>query len=190
MPAVDWLSSMSPRASRKACLLNILAKLAGERAPLLDTVTGIFFADVDRIYTEVTPECASLMQRLADDPRTPFNAEGPPKASVHSRILTRAGVPHDAYSLRSFRQQGRNSLQVVVASPRDGRGDRHFAELDIDLGNPLQDLVGIIVHLGELVNPGKTDHVALRKKLLKTSARDFICYDVVEPHVEARVLEP
>ena len=47
MPAVEWLNSLTPRASRKACLLNVLAKLAAERTPLLDTV--------DTIYDVVVP---------------------------------------------------------------------------------------------------------------------------------------
>ena len=189
MPALAWLDSLRPRASRKACLLNVLAKLASNSAPLLDTVETIFFADVDRIYTEVTPACAALVERLAADPRRPFFAEGTPKAAVHLRILERAGVSRDRYRLRSYRQEGRNCLQVVVAAPRDGERGRHFAEFDIDLGNPLQDVAGIFVHLGELLDPDRTDHFALRERLLRdTAARDFICYDVVEPHVDVRVL--
>jgi hypothetical protein len=189
LQAIDWLNAMTPRASRKACLLNVLAKLAAIREPLLDTVDSLLFADVDRIYTEVRPELAALARRLADDPAKPFFAEGSPKAPVHLRMLKHAQVSRDDYELASYRQQGRNCLQIIVASPLEGRGDRHFAEFDIDLGNPLQDIAGFIVHLGELANPSRTDHFSLRDKLLKSTTRDFVCYDIVEPHVEVRVLD-
>ena len=184
-----WLDSMTPRASRKACLLNVLAKLAAAPAAIVDTVDSIFFADVDRIYTEVGPGCAPLMQQLATDPRRPFFPEGSPKAEVHFRMLDRAGVARSDYDLRSFRQAGRNSLQVVVATPKPGRGSRRFAEFDIDLGNPLEDLVGFFVHVGELLDSDRTDHFALRAALVASPAGEFLCYDVVEPQVTVRIVE-
>jgi hypothetical protein len=185
----QWLDSMTPRASRKACLLNVLAKLASAPAAVADTVESIFFADVDRIYTEVGSGCAPLLQQLAMDPRRPFFPEGTPKAEVHFRMLDRAGVARADYELRSFRQAGRNSLQVVTATPKPGRGSRRFAEFDIDLGNPLEDVVGFVVHLGELLDSSRTDHFALRSALMASPAGEFLFYDVVEPHVTVRMVE-
>ena len=47
----------------------------------------------------------------------------------------------------------------MVACPKDGEdGAYHYADLDLDLGNSLQDLVGFFVHMGELLNPDRTDH--------------------------------
>jgi hypothetical protein len=182
-----WLETVGPRAVRKACLINILAKLRAMQDPLLDSVVSIFFAGVDRVYTRVTQQCGELLSRLADDAKKPFYREGPPKSPVHERILTRAGVTAADYTLDSFRQEGRNCLQVVVATPRDPER-MHFAEFDIDLGNPLQDVTGFVVHIGEVAGPARTDHFALRGKLLKSSAGPFLCYDIVEPHVEAHVV--
>lgn len=189
VPVIEWLSSMRPRARRKACLLNILAKLSVIQEPLLGTVEAVFFADVDRIYTQATTDCARLLSRLADDPKKPFFQEGTPKSAVHRRMLRRAGVEESQYELVSFRQEGRYCLQVVVGLPRDGDGP-HFAEFDIDLGNPLQDVAGFVVHLGEVAGPGRTDHFTLRERLLKSPARDFLCYDIVEPHVEVAIVSP
>jgi hypothetical protein len=188
LPLPQWLESMTPRASRKACLLNVLAKLSALREPLLDTVTRVFFVDVDRAYTEVTPRCAQLLRELADNPKKPFFAEGSPKSPVHFKLLTRAGVGPEDYRLESYRQEGRNCLQAVVAVPIRDPEAPHFAEFDIDLGNPLQNVSGFVVHLGELANPDRTDHFALRERLLKSPAAEFLCYDVVEPLVASRVL--
>ena len=188
IPVLHWLDSMTPRASRKACLLNVLAKLSAMREPLLDTVDRIFFADVDRTYAEVTPRCAELLRELAADPTKPFYSEGTPKSATHRRLLTHAGVWPDDYELESYRQEGRYSLQAVVAVPKHDPHLRHYAEFDIDLGNPLQDVKGFIVHLGEVASPGRTDHFALREKL-KATCEDFLCYDIVEPHVTSRVLQ-
>ena len=56
-------------------------------------------------------------------------------------------------------------MQAVVGVPQE-RGNPYFADLDIDLGNPLQDIQGFIIHMTELAG-GPTDHLALFKKLSK-----------------------
>ena len=189
MPASEWLDSLTARASRKACLLNVLGKLAADVPSVLDTVDGIFFADVDRVYTEVTPQCAAVMRQLANGANQPFIGEGPPAAGIHRRLLRKANVADADYDMNSYRQRGSNCLQVVVASPKPGRGDRHVAEFDIDLGNAREDAVGFLVHFGEVINPGRTDHFKLRDKLLNTAAGAFLPYDIVEPHVTARIVD-
>ncbi|MGH9855227.1 MAG: hypothetical protein ACREBD_35790, partial [Blastocatellia bacterium] len=87
----------------------------------------------------------------------------------------------DKFRLHSFRQQGKNSLQVIVAVPPGGGAARRFyAEFDIDLGNPAQDLEGFFIHLGELLAPGKTDHLKLRDKLAKDqTVREFLYHRVI-----------
>lgn len=182
--AADWLASQHPRPSRKACFLNLLAKL--RTAPtasnhLLRSVHHVFFADVDRIYARIDRELFIRLETLARDPSKPFYDEGSPTSAGHRKLLERISRFEgnaDQYRLRSFRQEGKNSMQAVVAVPHDITR-HHYADFDIDLGNPLQDVVGFVIHLGELINPGKTDHLALREKLgsNKTIAQ-FLFYEV------------
>jgi hypothetical protein len=184
--AADWLTSRPPRPRRKACLLNLLAKL--RTAPtasdhLLRNVHHVFFADVDRVYARVDRELFSRLDALARDPSKPFFDEGSPASAGHRRLLERISRfegDTDQYRLRSFRQEGKNSMQAVVAVPADPTR-QHYADLDIDLGNPLQDVVGFVIHMGELINPGKTDHLALREKLGKNkTVAPFLFYEVVK----------
>jgi hypothetical protein len=182
LAAADWLTSRPPRPRRKACLLNLLAKL--RTAPtasdhLLRHVQHVFFADVDRIYARVGRELFTRLEALARDPKKPFFDEGSPKSAGHRRLLDRiAASEGDQFDLRSFRQEGKNSMQAVVAVPKDPTRN-HYADLDIDLGNPLQDVTGFVIHMGELIDPGKTDHLALREKLGKNkSVAPFLFYEV------------
>jgi hypothetical protein len=46
---------------------------------------------------------------------------------------------------------------------------RWVGDADIDLGNPVMDVVGFLTHLVEVVIPGKTSH----KKLEKTISRRY-----------------
>ena len=184
--APDWLASRHPRPRRKACFLNLLAKLRAAPAAsdhLLRNVHHVFFADVDRIYARVDGELFARLDALARDPSKPFFDEGSPASAGHRRLLERISrfeANTDQYRLRSFRQEGKNSMQAVVAVPADPTR-HHYADLDIDLGNPLQDVVGFVIHLGELINPGKTDHLALRGKLGKDKGiAKFLFYEVVE----------
>jgi hypothetical protein len=58
--------------------------------------------------------------------------------------------------LTSFRAEGKPSMQVVVAVPPPDLAHT-YAEFDLDLGNPLQDVVGFFVHLGELLDGKPTN---------------------------------
>lgn len=184
--ASGWLSDKNPRPARKACLLNLLAKLRSTpttSTPLINHLQHIFFADVDRIYGRVHRDFFNQIDALAKDPNKPFFDEGSPKSAGHRRLLDRIGKFEgqvDSYRLVSYRQEGKNSMQAVIAIPPDPTRN-FYADLDIDLGNPLQDVVGFVIHLGELINPGKTDHLALRAKLEKTkSLAPFLMYKVIE----------
>ena len=66
-------------------------------------------------------------------------------------------------------------MQVVVAAPSVGTAP-FCADMDIDLGNPLEDIDGFVVHMGELAAGGDTDHLALRPDLAKGPTRDFVYY--------------
>jgi hypothetical protein len=89
-------------------------------------------------------------------------------------------VRPDTYQLLSFLARGAPTLQAVVAFPKDGvDGAYHYADLDLDLGNPLQDVADFLTHMGELMNPNRTDHFKLRKRLVKGRGGDFLSYTIV-----------
>lgn len=184
--ASGWLSDTNPRAARKACVLNLLAKLRTvptTSKPLINHLQHIFFADVDRVYGRVDRDFFTRLDELARDPQKPFFDEGSPKSAGHRRLLDRIARFEgqvETYRLVSYRQEGKNSMQAVIAIPSDPSRN-FYADLDIDLGNPLQDVVGFVIHLGELINPGKTDHLALRAQLEKTkSLAPFLMYKVIQ----------
>jgi hypothetical protein len=175
----DW------RPAKKACLLNLLASLRVRptlSAPLIEQVQGFYQIGPERAYATVDREFLSRLEELASDPRKPFYREGRPTASMHKRLV--ATIPKEIRHLfspdrlLSFRGERSPSLQTVVAEPPAGY-DFTFADIDLDLGNPLQDVAGFIVHMGELVDEDPTNHLDLRKKLAKTSAKEFLYYEVV-----------
>lgn len=187
-----WLAGTA-RPRRKACLLNILAKARAAKGPapkssLIGGVKSIFFADVDRIYVAATADLITNLRTLAADPGKPFYFEGEPKSATHKRLLDQIGpggqnLEPDAaqFQLQSYRQEGRTTLQAVVAVPPGGDPNRpHYADLDIDLGNPLQDMDGLFTHFGELLDPGQTDHLRLADKLATGATADFLYYRVVK----------
>ena len=81
----QWLSSKTPREVRKACLLNILTKLAAPpmkdiaKKSLTDRISSVHFADVDRIYAMADPALTSDLDGFVK--KDGWVAEGKPKAS-------------------------------------------------------------------------------------------------------------
>jgi hypothetical protein len=184
-PAVDWLEDSSHRPTRQACLLNLMASLRirpTRSEPLVDLVNEIFFVGNDRMYAKVDRALLSTLHTLAADPARPFYLEGTPHAPVHGRLLTAMPESTEVKArftdLTSFRAEGKPSMQVVVAVPPADLAHT-YAEFDLDLGNPLQDIVGFFVHMGELLDGKPTNHLDLRKPLAKTAAKDFLYYTVV-----------
>ena len=96
--------------------------------------------------------------------------------------MAKIGVANaNQYELSSYRQGGRNCLQIVIATLPAGSADlTSYVDVDIDLGNPLWDLEGLIVHASELLDSGRTDHLALRSKFAKGATSDFLYYDLVQ----------
>lgn len=184
--AVDWLDNDQRRATRKACLLNVLASLRTRPTPsrhLATHVRDVFWMANDRAYATVDRALYDDLERLAADPARPFYPEGSPRAAIHLRLLERIPEPPERRALfppdclLSFRGEGRPSLQVVVAKPPAGC-DYTYAEFDLDLGNALQDIEGFVVHMGELVDGKSTNHLDLRPLLAKGPAREFLNYSV------------
>ena len=121
-----------------------------------------------------------MLQRVEDlvkDPSKPFFREGPPRAKIHGRLLD--SIPEQGFKeLLSFRGEGSPSLQMVIAVPPVS-SPHTYAEFDIDLGNALQDVLGFVVHAGELLDGKPTNHLELRQKLARTKAGAFLHYKVV-----------
>ena len=184
--AMEWFTSRHPRAVRQACLLNLLAMArvtlttAGH---LLSHVRDVFFAATDRIYATAEPSLLQRLVTLSDGPRTKFHKEGSPTGGVHAALLFRieddGRVQPGTCQLMSFRVKGKPSLQAVVAYPKDGVASiHHYVDLDLDLGNPLADVVGFLIHMGELLNPSRTDHFKLFKTLKQGKAGEFLGYRI------------
>ena len=179
--AITWLGG-DFRPAKKACLLNLLASLRVRptlAAPLIEHVQSFYEIGLERAYARVDREFLPRLEELANDPKKPFYREGRPVDSMHKRLIE--SIPKDirqlfsADRLLSFRGEGSPSLQTVVAEPPAGY-DFTFADIDLDLGNALQDVAGFIVHMGELVSGDPTNHLDLRKKLAKTAAADLLYY--------------
>lgn len=182
---VQWLTSSNTRPNRKACLLNLMAKLRtvpDTKAPLISDVRNIFFVGTERVYGQVTAALFSRLQLLANDPKRPFYSEGDPASPTHRKLLdhieTRGWGKREDYTLHSFRQEGRTCMQVVVAAPSVATTP-FCADFDIDLGNPLEDVDGFVIHMGELALGGDTDHLELHDALDKGAMTDFLYYTVV-----------
>jgi len=116
---------------------------------------------------------------LANDDDKLFYAEGSPTAPIHQQLLD--AIPADEKEgfkkLLSFRSEGRPSLQLVIAVPPVGSAHT-YAEFDLDLANPLQDVLGFVFHVGELLDGKATNHLDLRKKLSEGKAGEFLYYTI------------
>jgi hypothetical protein len=187
-PGRAWVASKDVRPTRRACVLNLLASLRvtpGPGTPLLAGVRGLFHAGDERAYADVDPAFFPTVSTLAERIDKPFFAEGPPADAMHQQLLaavwardptTRPTFLTDG--LRSFRAEAKSplpSLQLVIAMPQVGF-DRTFADVDLDLANPLQDVTGLVIHLGELLTGKPTNHLDLRKALSTGKAGAFLCY--------------
>ena len=180
MSLTDWLQDPTRRAGRKACVLNLLAKLRSvpdSDHPLISQVKKVFFADVDRIYAAVGPRLLPKLTELKSEHG--FDEDKP--SSSHRKLLRRLrweGIDTRGYKLKSFREPGRPSMQLVVAVPPKNSREGCFADLDIDIANPWEDIAGFVIHVGELIDADPTDHLSLRRKLTRGAAKEFIYYTV------------
>ncbi len=176
--AEDWLQpGVADRDVRKACLMNILAKLSivPSRADRLNQfVHRVLHVEADRVYAEVDEkffdkvDCGFLPPDLAI-------------AATHKRLLKMAATPED-YELVSHREKkGNGALQVVVAKPKPVSAAPQgtlFADIDIDGSNPSYDLARFMTHCGHLIQGKTTDHFKMRQRIV-AQAGDFLYYDAV-----------
>lgn len=190
-PIPDWLGDARVNIERKACVLNLLAKLRTvptPHAPLIENVRSVLFAAFERMYVSVDPQFSHRLFDLAGDNQRSFYYEGEPASPVHRRLIdevidAKLEPPQAQFHLESFREQGTRCMRAVVAGPVDprvpGQTGTCCADLDIDLGNPLQDVEGLVIHCGELMDAfGLTDHLGLRAGLATQPAGAYLYYDV------------
>ena len=182
-PAREWLAATDPRAPRKACLLNLLAALRvtpTKASALISDVESVFHARNDRVYMKVKARLHPRVEALVKDPKKPFYAEGTPTAPIHRELLGEIppGERPLFQKLLSFRGEGRPSMQMVIATPTPDL-PHTYAEFDLDLANPLQDLVGFVFHALEIGAGKETNHLNLRTALANEKAGEFLYYTVV-----------
>lgn len=189
LQASNWLSLQAVDAQRRACVLNLLAKLRcvpSLEDPLIEHVDHIIGVQLERMYVRVEPSLASADSLLSRGDS--FNDKGVPQSATHQLLLEwirtklRPVPETTAYGLKSFRQAvTTDSMQIVVATPEDTNSSAgRYADLDIDLGDPNTDLVGFGIHMGELAGDSITDHIALHNDLVRDNTlKQFLYYDVV-----------
>lgn len=168
---LDWLKRPVVRGARKVCLLNLLAHLRAlpsVKDTLSSDVASVMLADIDRAVVRVGSGFLKRMRELTKGSDPAFGEDSGPIHPTHARVRDRViGAGGSAYKLHSFRQRtSQISMQVIVGEPPSGDPDAvHYAELDIDLGNPFVDVVGFGTHLFELLDPSATNHFELAPKM-------------------------
>lgn len=174
----EWLADSRPRMQRRACLFNILSVLRTSPAgnlPLIRLIKRIIAVLPDRIYAEVDTDLKSELAMLVET--TNFYADWI-VLPEHKNVVRSAGKNPDDYDISSFRQAGHPSMQFSISSAKKGTESFHYADIDLDLGNPLQDVVAFLVHISELFDENKTDHLALQDDLNVPPTATYLYYDV------------
>ncbi len=178
----DWLQRPAVRGARKVCLLNLLAQLRAlpdPRESLSAEVASVLLASIDRIVVGVGGDFLARMRELTRGGDPAFGEDSGPIHPTHFHTRDRVvGDGASQYKLHSFRQRvSQTSMQIIVGEPPAGAvNPLHYAEIDIDLGNPGIDLAGFGVHMFELITPSATDHFRLASKV----PLDFRYYSFVK----------
>jgi hypothetical protein len=185
---IDWVADADIRPTKRACVLNLLANLRvfpTVSDPLITDTTCLFKSLDERCYAEIVTDFFDRVSTLSEEDDNTVYPEGRPHADIHALLIAAIGKFEASASglftedgLLSFRAEGSPSLQMVIATPNAPYPSR-FVDLDLDLGNPLQDIAGLVVHIGELLNGQPTNHLDLRKKLSKGKAAPYLYYKVV-----------
>ena len=124
---------------------------------LLITHDRIFFR-ADKTDSTVSIEDA-LMNLESEGAMKSGSVSGGP----HNMIFSISPLDRDDRR-RSYRENKRPSLQVVIGLASDGA---YYGDADIDLGSPSMDVVSFFVHMAELIIPGPTNHRQLKTRIDK-----------------------
>ena len=187
MAASEWLGpNVLHRDRRKACLMNILAKLRvvpSIDGPLSKHVRRVFVVEDNRVYAEVDSRFFPIVssEKLSQNQ---FLKRDITVHATHRRLLHRMEFSDGDYDLRSYRENLPNgSLQIVGAVPKEGKGTSRgvqFVDIDIDEANPAYDLIRGAIHWGHLMRGHRTDHFKIRQRIARQPANDFLYYRAVE----------
>lgn len=136
---------------------NIIAKM--DRLGLWEvSQCSTYVVEPDRIFFTANPGMSQQLHHLSARGRLLKDRISKRHNDIYSVFL----LPRHL-ELRSYREVSRPSLQVVFTI----YDCILYGEADIDLANPLMDLWGMIVHLVELIIPGKTDHEKVARLMRK-----------------------
>lgn len=138
------VSEMHVLSKRAQCLANIQGVLTSLGAPEL----VVKRVDLDRVFFEPSEDFLKWVEEARDDNGCPRFKEDQPNEKLHPGAT--AGWREDVTLC---------SLQICVLPDS--------IEVDIDLGGTRTDLVGAITHVAEVIAPGKTNHLKVRKMLAK-----------------------
>ena len=187
LAASEWLGpQVLHRDRRKACLMNILAKLRVVPSidrPLSEHVRKLFVVEDNRIYAEVDPPFFTIVsdENLNEDS---FLQRDATVHETHRRLLRRKRLSDQDYDLKSYRENlPTGSLQVIGAVPKRGgtpSPEVRFVDIDIDEANPAYDALRAAIHFGHLLGGHQTDHFEMRKTLALQAANDFLYYRTVK----------
>ncbi|MDE0103144.1 MAG: hypothetical protein OXN89_12260 [Bryobacterales bacterium] len=187
LPASDWLApEVLHRDRRKACLMNILAKLRVVPSidkPLSEHVRRIIVVEDNRVYAEVDRDFFPIVSDRKLNAGT-FLGRDATVHETHRRLLRRMNLSDRDYDLKSYRETlPTGSLQVIGAAPKQGRSaspEVRFVDIDIDEANPAYDTLRGAIHFGHLLGGHQTDHFKMRQTVSGLPANDFLYYRAVE----------
>ena len=162
-----------------------VGKRAGREAIRQDAINRLMIREARRGHRIVRLKCGDpfVFGRGGEEALALAAAGVPceviPGISSAIAVPLLAGIPVTHRGLASaflvVSGHAESAFGPVLGSLEPGK----LADLFVVDGNPLQDIAGFIVHMGELVGGDPTNHLDLRKKLAKTAAGEFLYYKVV-----------
>ena len=168
---LEWLRERNQHEAEKACLLNILAKLAaipgleGNKGnKMINKVKSVKHYEDNRIHLEVTEQFFPIMKKSKHSKK---GMKGGIVAKAHKRLYDTAKREREEknwskenYDLISFRERKTHeySLQIVVAKDKD-KGYLNYVDVDLDLANPLVGLWGFLRHVWHISQRKRIDHL-------------------------------
>ena len=148
---------MDPEAER--AFRNIFRMV--QMNDLEDHIMMTSLKTADRFFFEAS---GTLIPALVNACARGLFVETPASGGPHNMVFTLYTGTWG--KMRSWRSTDRPSLQMTVTELRTSTR-RWVGDADIDLGNPLLDVLGFFTHLVELIVPGKTSHRKLEGAISK-----------------------
>ncbi len=124
-------------------------------------IQAVVFKTADRFFFEAHPTILpALSHAVARGEFHSSPSSGGPHNMVYQLFEGNFGPQ------RTWRSVERPSLQVTITEIREDMR-RWVGDADIDLANPLMDVLGFFTHLVEVIMPGKTSHKGLEKTIAR-----------------------